>query len=101
MIVPIHSLKYHKFHRPTIDDELTLIKEKENPFDELAIAAYNSKNEKIGYVSAKSCYNKKVYEKMLSDIFLGKVWAVFPNQILIELDFQKNLPQIKKSKKRS
>ena len=99
MIVPIHGLKYHQFIRPTIDDIITLVKEKDNPFDELAVAAYNSKKEKIGYVSAKSCYNKKVYDKMSNDIFLGKVWAVFPNQILVELDFQKILPQTNKINK--
>ena len=50
-------------------------------------AAYNAENQKIGYISRNSCYNSKVFKKMKADHFIGKVWAIFPNQILIELDF--------------
>lgn len=87
MIVPIHGLKYYSFSRPQIDDFVILVKEKDNFYDDMAIAAYNSKKEKFGYVSAKSSKNRKVYSKMLEDEFLGKVWAVYQNQILVELDF--------------
>jgi hypothetical protein len=93
MIVPIHGLRYYNFAMPQIDDFVTLVKEKNNIYDYMAIAAYNSKNQKFGYVSAKSSKNQKVYTKMLGDEFLGKVWAVYQNQILVELDFQTNLPQ--------
>jgi len=93
MIVPIHGLRYHNFIRPQVDDYVILVKEKNNIYDDMAIAAYNSKNQKFGYVSAKSSKNRKVYCKMLEDEFMGKVWAVYQNQILVELDFQTNVPQ--------
>ncbi|MEI8129562.1 MAG: HIRAN domain-containing protein [bacterium] len=100
MIIPIHGLRYHTFKRPSIDDPIKLVKERNNLYDELAIAAYTINNEKIGYVSAKSCYNKKVFDRMQDEELSGLVWAVFQNEILIELDFQKNLPQKTKSLKK-
>jgi len=87
MIVPIHGLKYHQFEMPKLQDNLIIIKEKDNVYDAEAIAAYNAENQKIGYISRNSCYNSKVFKKMEADHFIGKVWAIFPNQILIELDF--------------
>jgi hypothetical protein len=88
MIVPIHGLRYHKFEMPSLKDDLKIIKERENIYDKEAIAAYNKSNQKIGYISRNSCFNSKVYKKMQEDIVIGKVWAIFPNQILIELDFK-------------
>ena len=92
MIVPIHGLKYHKFVLPHIYDELLLVKERENQFDTMAVAAYTIEGEKLGYVSAKSLYNAKVFARMQTEITFGKVWAIFPNQILVELDLPKNTP---------
>ena len=40
MIVPIHGLKYHKFEMPKLQDNLIIVKEKDNVYDEQAIAAY-------------------------------------------------------------
>jgi len=88
MIVPIHGLKYHKFEMPNLNDNLKIVKERENIYDSEAIAAYNKTNQKIGYISKNSCFNSKVYKKMQEDAIIGKVWALFPNQILIELDFK-------------
>lgn len=88
MIVPIHGLKYHTFEMPKINDALVIIKEKQNIYDKEAVAAYNEGNQKIGYISRNSCYNSKVFKKMKDDHFIGRVWAIFPNQILVELDFK-------------
>jgi hypothetical protein len=88
MIVPIHGLKYHNFEMPRLNDDLIIVKEKENIYDREAIAAYNKSNQKIGYISRNSCFNSKVYMKMQEDAIIGKVWALFPNQILIELYFE-------------
>lgn len=87
MIVPIHGLKYHRFQMPQLFDTVLMVKEKHNLFDKNAIAAYNSKKQKVGYVSRNGSSNTKVYDKMKEDHFVGKVWAIFPNQILVELDF--------------
>ena len=87
MIVPIHGLKYFLFDPVIMDQEILLVKEKENPHDDMAIAAYNQKGQKIGYVSAKSSYNKKVYLKMKQPDFIGKVWSIGKNQVLVEIDF--------------
>ena len=87
MIVPIHGLKYHYFQMPQLYDSLLMVKERENIYDDNAIAAYNSKKQKIGQVSRIGSSNTKVYDKMKEDHFVGKVWAIFPNQILVELDF--------------
>jgi hypothetical protein len=92
MIIPIHGLKYHQFKQPIIGEEVTLLKEKDNIYDSMAIAAYNRSNQQIGYIGAKNQYNKKVYSKMLSESTIGVVWAIFPNQILVELDFKKKMP---------
>jgi len=63
MIVPIHGLKYHKFKMPKLQDNLKIIKEKDNVYDAEAIAAYNVENQKIVYISRNSCYNSKVFKK--------------------------------------
>lgn len=92
MIIPIHGLKYHQFNQPVIGEEVTLYKEKDNLYDPMAIAAYNMSKQKIGYIGAKNQYNKKVYTNMLSESTKGIVWAIFPNQILVEIDFKKKIP---------
>ncbi len=92
MIVPIHGLRYHKYTQPNLHDELLLVKEKENLFDAQAIAAYTLHGEKVGYISARSSQNVKVYSRMQQEIICAKIWALFPNQILVELDFPKNTP---------
>ena len=86
MIIPIQGLKYQKFRPLKIDEEILLVKEKENLYENNAVAAYNFLGEQIGYISSKSAHNKKVYTKMLSKYFTGKVWAIGKNQILLELD---------------
>ena len=48
MIVPIHGLKYHSFDPVRIDDSLILVKEKDNIFDDNAVAVFNLKNQKVG-----------------------------------------------------
>lgn len=52
----------------------------------MAIAAYNNANQQLGYIGARSSYNKKVYCKMLTESFKGKVWSLSKNQILIEIE---------------
>jgi len=86
MIIPIHGLKYHNFNPPKIGDEVLMIKEKENLFDPMAIAAYNKLSQKIGYIGARSNYNKKVYARMLEVFVIGFVWSIGKNQILVEID---------------
>jgi hypothetical protein len=92
MIVPIHGLKYHSFEPVKIDDSVILVQEKDNIFDDNAVAVFNLKNQKVGYVSAKSSQNVKVRSKMEQEQILGKVWCISHNQILIELDFSNNPP---------
>ena len=48
---------------PTLQDNLKIIKEKDNVYDAEVIAAYNVENEKIGDISKNSCYNSKVFKK--------------------------------------
>ena len=92
MIIPIHGLKYYQFKQPIIGEEVTLLKEKDNIYDPMAIAAFNKSKQQIGYIGAKNQYNKKVYSKMLSESTKGVFWSIFPNQILVELDFKKKMP---------
>ncbi len=87
MIIPINGLKYYVFHPPRIDDEILLVKEKNNPFDDKAVAAYNHVGQKIGYVSKRCLHNSKVNDKMKQEDFIGKIWSIGKNQILVELDF--------------
>lgn len=89
MIIPIYGLKYYHFAQPLIGEAIRLVKEKTNLYDPLAIAAYNKANQKIGYISARSCYNKKVYNRMLEETVHGIVWSVGINQILVEIDFSR------------
>ena len=86
MIIPIHGLKYYEFKQPLIGEQVLLIKEKDNLFDPKAIAAYNSLNQQLGYIGARSSYNKRVYNKMLNESINGKIWSVSKNQILVEID---------------
>ena len=46
MIVPIHGLKYYHFLKPQNGDLIILVKEKDNIYDNHAIAAYNTLSEK-------------------------------------------------------
>ena len=87
MIVPIVGLKYYNFKPIQINDEVLLVKEKNNLFDDKAVAAFNVSGEKIGYVGNRSARNEKVYSKMKQKECRGKVWCITGNQILVELDF--------------
>ena len=87
MIVPIVGLKYYQFKPIQIDDEVLLVKEKDNLFDDKAVAAFNMSGEKIGYVGTRSAKNEKVNSKMKQNDFIGKVWCITRSQILVELDF--------------
>ena len=86
MIIPIHGLKYYEFSQPLIGDEVILLKEKDNLFDPKAIAAFNNLNQQLGYIGARSNYNKKVYSKMLTKSVKGKIWSVSKSQILVEIE---------------
>ncbi len=77
---------------PPLGEQILLVKEKSNLYDEKAVAAYNSMKEKIGYVSAKSSQNAKVHSRMEEEEIRGQVWAIFPNQILVEIELPKNPP---------
>ena len=99
MIIPIHGLSYHNFKMPKRNSKIILIKEKDNPFDKLAIAAYNSQIQKIGYVGARDGYNKLIY-KRFEECIIGNVWDISPSQILVELDLLTIVPQKKKSTKK-
>ena len=90
MIIPIHGLQYYQFEQPIIGDEIFLVKERENLYDSLAIAAYNKHNQKIGYISKKNCYNEKVYSKMKAETISALVWLVAKNQILVEIEQFRN-----------
>ena len=100
MIIPIHGLRYYHFLKPKDGELIFLVKEKDNIYDNQAIAAYNTQNEKIGYVSAKTKSNQKVYSIMKNDIYCGTVWTTAPNQILVKLEIPNNTPPNKKSTKK-
>jgi hypothetical protein len=99
LIVPIYGLRYYTFIMPKLNDMVILIKEKDNAYDSFAIAAYNQKGEKFGYVSAVTGTNLKIYDRMNADIIFGKAWSIRPNQILVELTFHKTPLQKMKSAK--
>lgn len=87
MIVPINGLRYYQFDVIHIDDEILLKKEKDNPHDVMAIAAFNLQGQKIGYVGKRiGGYNKKLYQRMADDWAFGKVWNISKWQILVELE---------------
>jgi hypothetical protein len=87
MIVPIVGLKYYDFKPIKIDDEVLLVKEKDNLYDDNAVAVFNMSGEKIGYIGSRSSRNHKVNSKMNKNDCIGKVWCITRNQVLIELDF--------------
>lgn len=100
MIIPIHGLRYYNFKMPKKNGNIILVKEKDTPFDKLAIAAYNSQIQKIGYVGARDGYNKRIYKRFEHGI-IGKAWHISTSQIIVELDLLTILPQKKKSTKKS
>lgn len=88
MIVPITGTQfYSKNVTPNIGEELKLIKENDNIFADKSIGVYY-KDHKIGFLSRRSTYNNEVFEKMKKGNVYGIVWAMFPNNILVELDPQ-------------
>ena len=88
MIVPITGTQFYaKTAAPTIGDELTLIKENDNIFADKSIGVY-FKEKKIGFLSRRCSYNNQVFEKMKKGNVYGIVWAMFPNNILVEIDPQ-------------
>lgn len=88
LIIPIHGLKYHKFKMPKIKDTIILVKEKDNEYDQYAIAAYTIKSEKIGYISAAKDRNVNLFKKMKFDIICGEVWNVSNSEILVEINIK-------------
>jgi ribosome-associated toxin RatA of RatAB toxin-antitoxin module len=87
MIVPITGSKYYTFSPLCMDEEILLVKEKDNAFDNNAIVAFNSLGQKFGYVSTRRDFSKKVNAKMKQNEFYGKVWGKTGGEILVELDF--------------
>ena len=88
MIVPITGTQFYtKRTNPNIGDELKLIKENDNLFADKSIGVYY-KDQKIGFLSRRSPYNNEVFEKMNKGNVYGIVWAMFPNNILVEIDPQ-------------
>lgn len=87
MIVPIAGSRYYQFKPIQNDDEILLVKEKDNAYDDKAVAAFNSSGQKIGYVAKRNAYNQKVHSKMKRNQFRGKAWSFYNGQILVELDF--------------
>jgi len=83
MIVPINGVNFSQIEPVRIDEEILLAKESSN--DNL-IAAFNSAGQKIGYISSKSSSNHKVCRIIGQTDFIGKVWCIAKNQILIQLD---------------
>jgi hypothetical protein len=86
MIIPIHGLKYYEFCQPIIGEEVLLLKEKDNLFDPKAIAAFNNLNQQLGYIGARSNYNKKVYSKwklihshIKSELLKCYLWQILDN----------------------
>jgi hypothetical protein len=86
MIIPIHGLKDYQFEQPLIGDEIQLVKDGENLYDPMAIAAYNKLKQKIGNVSIRNFYNQQVYNLMLEESINALVWSVGKNQILVEIE---------------
>jgi hypothetical protein len=87
MIVQIVGSKYYQFKPVQNDDEILLVKEKDNAYDDKAIAAFNSSGEKIGYVGKRKAINQKVFSKMKRNQFRGKAYCFYPELLLVELDF--------------
>jgi hypothetical protein len=95
MIIPIRNILFNQFTMPSIDDEILLIKERDNGIDDIVIGAYNKAKQKIGTVSIRSIFNRQVYSKLIDNYFYGKVFCISKNNILVEIDFPKNSPSNK------
>jgi hypothetical protein len=85
MIVPIVGIKYYQFQPIQIDDEILLVKEKDNIYDDKAIGAYNHLGQQVGYISSRSTYNVNVFNKIMKDDCICMIWSISHNYILVEI----------------
>jgi hypothetical protein len=86
MIVPVVGVPlFSNNEMPAIGDQLQLIKETDDIFSSDAIGVY-FKDHKIGFLSRLSTYNLQVFERMTKGKAYGIVYALFPTNILVELD---------------
>lgn len=81
MIVPVYLNLFHK--TPTqINENIILVNEQG------AVSAYNILMQKVGKLSLKSISNK-IYQKNFGNIAVnGRVWAIFSNKILVEIEYK-------------
>lgn len=92
MIIPIRNILFNQFSMPSIDEEILLIKERDDGIDDIVIGAYNKAKQKIGTVSVRSIFNRQVYAKLIDNYFYGKIFSISRNNILVEIDYPKNPP---------
>lgn len=85
MIIPIIGVQFYKHNYIQVDDKINLQKESDKVSSPIMIAAYNSMNEKLGYVSGKSIKQKRIMEMINAQQTECRVFGIFKNQILVTL----------------
>ena len=86
MIIPIVGNFYYTFKNPKKGDFVYLVKEQSNKYDPLAVAAINIYGQRIGYVAKRMNYNRKLNNKMNTDLIKAKIWLINKHQILLEVN---------------
>ena len=86
MILPVNLIKDVKSGTFNIGDKLILVKENNSS---IVYFALTLKKEKIGQLSSRSLNNPKVRSKLGNEYIQGKVFAIFQNQILLDMIFYK------------
>lgn len=79
MIVPVYFESFATVPT-TVDDKIYLIN------DAGTYTAYNSLMQKIGNLSPKTISNKIYLTYFNSHIVNGRIWAIFSNKILVEIN---------------
>lgn len=88
MIAPVTNTSHNANEfKPTIGDELKLIKVVDDKISSMKIEVFY-KQQRIGFLSTRSLSSQKVLEIMESGDAYGIVWALFPYNILVELEPQ-------------
>jgi hypothetical protein len=85
MIIPIKNHSCDVISTLKIDDEILLVKEKDNINENNAIGAYNHLGQQVGYISSRSTNNENVFNKIMKDDCIGMIWSISRNHILVEI----------------
>lgn len=85
-IVKVVGLKHYRFNEPKEFGKVFLVKEPENEYDPKAIAVYNRRDEKMGYVTKEDNANEELFDEMMKKRAQATILIFEHTYMIIEVE---------------